>query len=202
MCSNYDLFCLTEDTWKSTTTTYGADAPTDCPTDPAHTINLDSVQITGHNFKTISEFLHCDDGIKIGGNICDTNGWIDDHSNGETTKTLYIGDCTIDVTDLSDIRTKENIKSTIYKDSDILDLRIVDFTYKKDKNKPIKRIHSGMIAQELEKLEKFKKYVKVRNDKDKNKMIEYKDMIPFLLKVCQDQQKKINEMDKKLKTLI
>lgn len=86
----------------------------------------------------------------------------------------------------SDKSLKKNIKNTKYGINAIMDLRPVDFIYKKkDKN-----YHSGLIAQEVEKV------LPELVDKDDNGLmgIRYNEIIPILIKAIQDLKTEINSL--------
>jgi len=106
--------------------------------------------------------------------------------------TIY-GNLVGTVTAPSDIALKENIKDlglTIDVNK-IMDLNPKSYTYKKDKKE--KKIHYGLIAQEMEQVYPDLVY----NDKG-SKTINYVELIPLLLLKIKDLQKQINVLKNKI----
>lgn len=83
----------------------------------------------------------------------------------------------------SDLNLKENITASQFCSSKLLDLCIRDFNYKADKNKTR---YTGLIAQELKLA-----LPELVSGKEGSYSIDYIKMVPYLLKLLQDQQKEI-----------
>jgi len=115
---------------------------------------------------------------------------IDDASRAAagTSTVMYIGGNTIDTTNPSDMRLKTNIKPLEKGLSELNKLETVEFDFIDSE------VHgAGMIAQEVQKI--FPEYVKKRSDK--YLMIEYKELIPVMIKSIQELSNKIEELEKK-----
>ena len=93
----------------------------------------------------------------------------------------------------SDRRLKENINNTSYGLSDVMKLRPVSYTWKKF---PEKGTRIGFIAQEVKEI--FPEAVVTGTDADKTMGINYSDLIPVLTKAIQEQQKIIEQQEKKI----
>lgn len=100
----------------------------------------------------------------------------------------------------SDKNAKENISELKAKDSEdfIYSLKPCEFKYK-DGN----RQHHGFIAQDVKKSMKDKDWgvyidPTVRGDKQKYKSLRYEEIISDLVKVVQEQNKRITELEKKV----
>ena len=100
----------------------------------------------------------------------------------------------------SDKNAKENISELKAKDSEdfIYSLKPCEFKYK-DGN----RQHHGFIAQDVKKSMKDKDWgvyidPTVRGDKQKYKALRYEEIISDLVKVVQEQNKRITELEKKV----
>lgn len=100
----------------------------------------------------------------------------------------------------SDKNAKENISELKAKDSEdfIYSLKPCEFKYK-DGN----RQHHGFIAQDVKKSMKTKDWgvyidPTVRGDKQKYKSLRYEEIISDLVKVVQEQNKRITELEKKV----
>lgn len=106
--------------------------------------------------------------------------------------TIY-GNLVGTVTAPSDIALKENIKDLgLYIDvNKIMELNPKSYTYKKDKKD--KKIHYGLIAQEMEQVYPDLVY----NDKG-SKTINYVELIPILLLKIKDLQEQIDVLKNKI----
>jgi len=96
----------------------------------------------------------------------------------------------------SDIRFKKNIRSLKYGIKEIMKIRPVSYDLKETKEK---RLHLGVIAQEIEKV--IPEIVTTTNDLDGYKAVDYVKLVPVLIKGMQEQQKKIDEMAVKIELL-
>jgi len=83
----------------------------------------------------------------------------------------------------SDIDLKENITCSVFDNEKLLNLAIKDFNYKADKSK-IR--YTGLIAQELR-----LQVPALVSGTEGHYNIDYPKMVPYLLKILQDQQKEI-----------
>ena len=106
--------------------------------------------------------------------------------------TIY-GNLVGTVTAPSDIALKENIKDLgLYIDvNKIMELNPKSYTYKKDKKD--KKVHYGLIAQEMEKVYPDLVY----NDKG-SKTINYIELIPLLLLKIKDLQEQVDVLKNKI----
>jgi hypothetical protein len=95
----------------------------------------------------------------------------------------------------SDLKLKDNIDSiNIDKTNELLNLNPVSFTFKSDIEK---KIHYGLIAQEIEKI-----YPElVGNNNLGYKTVNYIEIIPLLLSKMKIMQNEIDELKTKLQTL-
>ncbi|KJR41532.1 hypothetical protein MCHI_002564 [Candidatus Magnetoovum chiemensis] len=144
-------------------------------------------------------------GVKIGDNS--TNNLIDDASNGTGSAALYIGNASIDVTAPSDEAAKENIEETASSLTKIAALRVVDFRYKPEYSSD-NATKTGLIAQEVaavlpEVVNDFN--VAEVKDSDGNivksaetlKYVQYKELIPYLVKAIQELNAKVDALENK-----
>jgi hypothetical protein len=97
---------------------------------------------------------------------------------------------------ISDVRVKENIIDARNYTEDLMKLRVVKYSLKKDKE--TEPTHLGFIAQEFEQV--FPKMVATSEHGDIKdfKAIKTSVLIPMLVKAIQEQQKQINELMKKI----
>ena len=96
----------------------------------------------------------------------------------------------------SDMRLKENIKSTHYGITDVMKIQVRDYNYKADKNSP----QTGFIAQQLYTI--FPDAVTVGGeDVSKPWMVDYSKITPLLTKAIQDQQIEIQALKDELNAL-
>ena len=122
---------------------------------------------------------------------------INAQTSGAASSTLYIGNRTIDTTAVSDERLKKNIKPTKYGLVDLLKIEVKDFNYKSEYDNDTTTVHTGLIAQELQVI--YPDAVKTLSDG--RMMIEYKLLIPVLIKSIQDQQIEIDKLIKRIEKL-
>jgi hypothetical protein len=120
--------------------------------------------------------------------------------------TVYAANGTINT---SDAREKENVKDLSYGLAEVMKLRPVSFTWKSDKAYGTKL---GLIAQEVEPVLKEvvkKEYFTTHDEKTGKDItsdeyrygIYYSDIIPVLIKAIQEQEVKINLLEKKISDL-
>ncbi|MEP7280032.1 MAG: tail fiber domain-containing protein [Bacteroidota bacterium] len=83
----------------------------------------------------------------------------------------------------SDRGLKENIRVSQFNNNKLLGLQIRDFNYKADNTKTL---YTGLLAQELR-----KQVPELVNGSEGSYSIDYVKMVPYLLKLLQDQQKEI-----------
>ena len=83
----------------------------------------------------------------------------------------------------SDLNLKENITYSAFDSEKLLSLAIKDFNYKADKSKTR---YTGLIAQELK-----SELPALVTGTEGHYSIDYPKMVPYLLKILQDQQKEI-----------
>ena len=83
----------------------------------------------------------------------------------------------------SDLNLKENITYSAFDSEKLLSLAVKDFNYKADKSKTR---YTGLIAQELK-----SELPALVTGTEGNYSIDYPKMVPYLLKILQDQQKEI-----------
>ena len=111
------------------------------------------------------------------------------------------GDLTVNSTSYtSDIRLKENISMSKYGLTDIMNIKVRDYQFKKDSTK---HLHTGFLAQQLHTV--FPHAVHVGGDDENINpwTVDYASLTPLLIKGMQEQQQKINELEaknEKLKT--
>ena len=122
-----------------------------------------------------------------------------EHPNGSVTLNIQ---GTIE--QLSDKRAKENVSDISYSESlnFIRNLRPRRFNFVNEEGNE----QYGFIAQEIEKIQKIKGIVSTKEGTLPNgkrvsdmKSVKYEQIIPFLVKVVQEQDQQINEMKNKLK---
>lgn len=90
------------------------------------------------------------------------------------------------LTTLSDLNLKEHITATTFDGEKLLRIPVKDFNYKADKNKTR---YTGLIAQDLKSL-----LPELVNGPEGHSGIDYTKMVPYLLKILQDQQKEIADL--------
>ena len=114
-------------------------------------------------------------------------------ASGSSQTTLYYGFGTIDLTAGSDERIKNNIVPTAKGLDDILKLRIVDFTYTPEYSDDSTTVRTGGIAQEWQKVDP-----NLVNAKNEDLLfIEYKRVIPHLIKAVQELSDKVTALEAK-----
>lgn len=94
----------------------------------------------------------------------------------------------------SDISLKENITATTFDVHRLLDMPVKDFNYRKDM---AKTKYTGLIAQELK-----KNLPELVQGIEGNYSIDYVKMVPYLLKIVQEQQKQIDMLAKRVETVL
>ena len=109
--------------------------------------------------------------------------------NGQTT--LFYGFGTIDLTSASDERVKNNVMPTTKGLEDILKLRIVDFTYTPEYAEDSTTVRTGGIAQEWQKVDPNL----VNTENEDLLFIEYKRVIPHLIKAVQELSDKVAALE-------
>jgi hypothetical protein len=97
---------------------------------------------------------------------------------------------------ISDERLKENIVDARDYTEDLMKLRVVKYSFKEDKKD--KPTHLGFIAQEVE--EVFPNLVETTQTKELEDMkaIKMSVLIPMLVKIIQEQEKRIKDLEEKL----
>jgi hypothetical protein len=83
----------------------------------------------------------------------------------------------------SDLNLKENIAFSAFDNEKLLSLAVKDFNYKADENKTC---YTGLVAQELR-----LKVPELVSGTEGHYSIDYLKMVPYLLKIIQDQQKEM-----------
>ena len=110
---------------------------------------------------------------------------------GNAQTTLFYGFGTIDLTSASDERVKNNVVDTAKGLDDILKLRIVDFTYTPEYAEDSTTVRTGGIAQEWQKVDS-----NLVNAENENLLfIEYKRVIPHLIKAVQELSAKVAALE-------
>src|SRR5207245_1354124 len=104
--------------------------------------------------------------------------------------------CTNGTINTSDKRLKTNILNLNYCLKEVLAMRPVTFTWKKN---PEQGIHVGLIAQELQQL--VPEAVKVGDDSLKTLGLNYSELVPVLIKAIQQQEEIIQGQKEELKDL-
>jgi len=97
------------------------------------------------------------------------------------------------VTEISDIRLKENIEPVeeSYSLQKILQIDVKTYNYIKDNNK---KKQTGIIAQELETIFPEAIYLNNENDSESIKTIKYTQMVPHLINCVKEIYKELNDM--------
>jgi len=143
-------------------------------------------------FATTSTGAYVAGGLAIGANAA-ANTINVSGSSGSSQTTLYYGFGTIDLTAASDERVKNNIVPTAKGLDDILKLRIVDFTYTPEYAEDHTTVRTGGIAQEWQKVD-----TNLVNAKNEDLLfIEYKRVIPHLIKAIQELSDKVTALEAK-----
>ena len=106
-------------------------------------------------------------------------------------KILQSGNNSIQTVNTSDIRLKENIKSSQYGLSDILKIKVRDYNYKLD---PIDNVKTGFLAQQIYEIFPTAVAVGGENEKTNPWMVDYSSLTPLLVKGMQDQQQIIEDL--------
>ena len=116
-------------------------------------------------------------------------------SHGSSSTTMYIGNKSIDTSVPSDKRLKENINNTVDSLDDLLKLEVKDFTFKKEYRDDTETIEKGLIAQDLLEVYPYP----VRKLESNFYEVEYKKLIPLLIKSVQDLNEKVEQQNIKIK---
>ena len=112
---------------------------------------------------------------------------------GATTRDLLVDDAGLIGYQASSFRYKKNIRDMGDASSRIYDLRPVSFNWKKSDMKDY-----GLIAEEVAEVMPM---IITLNDSGRPETVEYKKLIPFLINELQNQQKQINELEKRIEKL-
>ncbi len=98
----------------------------------------------------------------------------------------------------SDKRLKENITNTHYSLSDLMKISVKDYNFKSDETKTVQ---TGFLAQDL--YEVYPEAVSVggENAEENPWGVDYGKVTPLLVKAIQDQQKIIEQLENRIKTL-
>jgi len=112
-------------------------------------------------------------------------------AQGNAQTTLFYGFGTIDLTSASDERVKNNVVPTSKGLDDILKLPIVDFTYKPEYAADSTTVRTGGIAQEWQKVDPNL----VNAENEDLLFIEYKRVIPHLIKAIQELSDKVAALE-------
>lgn len=100
----------------------------------------------------------------------------------------------------SDRRKKQNIKTLTFNAMEVINkLNPVSYEWIEQSDLGMKGTQMGFIAQELE--EVLPTMVITKDDADKTKAIKSTDLLPVLVKALQEQQAKIDELEKKIEAL-
>lgn len=142
-----------------------------------------------------SLFCHFGSGLTIGTDSA--NYQFADSTHGTGSTTMYIGNKTIDTSVVSDKRLKTNIKKTKYGLVDLLKIEIDDFNFSEEYTADTKTIHTGAIAQDVQKIYPYA----VQELNNGYLMINYKLLVPLLIKSVQDQQKQIDALAERVAVL-
>ena len=136
--------------------------------------------------ETLSAGIAVSGKIGVGSTAANNSINVDGNAgNGQTT--LFYGFGTIDLTSASDERVKNNVVDTAKGLDDILKLRIVDFTYTPEYAEDSTTVRTGGIAQEWQKVDPNL----VNSENDDLLFIEYKRVIPHLIKAVQELSAKV-----------
>jgi len=137
-------------------------------------------------FETTNSGIAVSGKIGVGSTAANNSINVDGNAgNGQTT--LFYGFGTIDLTSASDERVKNNVVDTAKGLDDILKLRIVDFTYTPEYAEDSTTVRTGGIAQEWQKVDPNL----VNSENDDLLFIEYKRVIPHLIKAVQELSAKV-----------
>jgi len=131
--------------------------------------------------------------LMIGSYSADSNIWTSTNGTGSTT--MYIGNETIDTGGASDARVKTNVAETKFELDDLLKLKVVDFNYTKDYAEDITTVHTGLIAQDVEKIYPYAVETLENIKFDEFKMIDYKKLVPLLIKSMQELETRVKELE-------
>lgn len=142
-----------------------------------------------------STFCHFGSGFTIGTDSA--NYQFDDSTHGTGSTTMYIGNKTIDTSVVSDKRLKTNIKKTKYGLNDLLKIEIDDFNFTKEYTADTETVHTGAMAQDVQKIYPYA----VQELENGNLMIDYKLLVPLLIKSVQEQQEQIDDLKKRIEKL-
>lgn len=136
-------------------------------------------------------------GIKIGSTSLDS--WFDTGSHGSGSTAMFIGTGQIDVT-ISDKRAKEIQGITKRGIETTRKLDVVDFYWKKTQDLKDRKLHIGLVAQDIYKVDKAlaKKPENIKTGKWINSR---DDLIALCIKSIQDLDKKITKLEKENKKL-
>lgn len=141
-------------------------------------------------FETKSTGVNVFGGISVGSSAANNTINVDGAA-GNAQTTLYYGFGTIDLTSASDERVKNNIVPTAKGLEDILKLRIVDFTYTPEYAEDSTTVRTGGIAQEWQKVDPNL----VNAENEDLLIIEYKKVIPHLIKAVQELSAKVAALE-------
>ena len=140
---------------------------------------------------TVAGDILATSGVHIG--VDTTPNLIDDATNGSDSTTLYIGNKIIS-TEASDARKKDVIGTTGRGLQDILEMKVVDFTWKPDFDIDSSTINTGILAQEMYQI--LPSVVRVPPDEETGLWsIQYNNMVPVLVRAIQEQQGQLSVLD-------
>jgi len=129
-------------------------------------------------------------GFHVG--VDSTNNLLDDSSNGSSHGGLYYGNCSIDMSCPSDERVKNIIEKAQPVLQNLLNWRVVNYTFKKEIFKDDDdSVHVGLIAQDVE--NGTKDVVMERTDGWKG--IQSNKLVPYLVSAIQEQQEIIEKLN-------
>ena len=137
--------------------------------------------------------IRADAGIRIGADSGDNE--IDDSTQGSASTTLYIGNETIDTSVVSDRRVKTNISSTKHGLNDLLALDVIDFNFTKEYAEDVTTVHTGLVAQDVEEIYPYAVETLENIKFEEFKMINYKKLIPLLIKSIQELETRVKELE-------
>ena len=137
-------------------------------------------------------FTNAGHGIRLGTNAL--NNEIDAQTHGDGTVTMYIGTYTIDVTIPSDEIVKKNIKDVDSQLDKLNNLKVKKFKFKKEYVNDGEKEHTGMIAQEVKEI--FPEVVFERTDG--LMAVNYKDLIPSMIKAIQELSDKNDALEARI----
>ena len=141
------------------------------------------------------DYVYSKKPLMIGSYSTDSNIWTSTNGTGSTT--MYIGNETIDTSIVSDIRVKSNILPTEYGLDDLLKLEVVDFNFTKDYTDDIETIHTGLIAQDVDKIYPYAVEILEHEKFEDFKMVDYKKLIPLLIQSIQELEARVEELENK-----